>query len=96
MIEHWREKLQDIEELVLYSDGSLKDYAKENMKMTFGVVVQGWRGHYEVISGTVRGFASWAKAELIGLLNAILCCSRGKDVMIKLDNSAVEQGFQDL
>ncbi|KAF9579396.1 hypothetical protein BGW38_004355, partial [Lunasporangiospora selenospora] len=95
-IQQWREQLSDTDDLILFSDGSLKDMATEQIKMTFGVVVQRDYDYERVISGAVDGYASSAKAELPGLLAAILCSPRGKDVTVKLDNSGVVKGFRRL
>ncbi|KAK3805184.1 MAG: ribonuclease H-like domain-containing protein [Benniella sp.] len=65
--------------------------------MAFAVVVEQADGKfYTAVSGRASGFASSTKAELTGLLAAILASPRDKTVTIKIDNMAVVTQFQTL
>lgn len=81
--------------LVLYSDGSLIKVGTPEVGMAFGVVRELDGGRCAtLVSGRVGGFASSTKAELVGLLAAILVSPRDVDVDIRIDNSAVVSQFQ--
>ncbi|OAQ22724.1 hypothetical protein K457DRAFT_1911505 [Linnemannia elongata AG-77] len=60
--------------------------------MAFAVVGE----QQPVIQGTVKGFASSVKAELMGLITGIIATSQDQDVCIRLDNQAVVKMFNDI
>ncbi|KAF9368639.1 hypothetical protein BGX21_006453, partial [Mortierella sp. AD011] len=69
----------------------------DRVSMAFGVVSQAADGSLRTaISGRVAGFASSTKAELAGLLAAILVSPRDKPVTVKIDNMAVVTQFRTL
>ncbi|KAF9180242.1 hypothetical protein BGZ51_006329, partial [Haplosporangium sp. Z 767] len=76
-------------EIELYSDGSLVDMGTEQISMAFGVVLKDGDRYRDVISGRTGGFASSTKAELIGLLAAIMVSPREQEVTVRIDNAAV-------
>ncbi|KAF9343451.1 hypothetical protein BGX26_005697, partial [Mortierella sp. AD094] len=62
----------------------------DEISMAFGVISQAAdESLYTAISGRVAGFASSTKAELAGLLAAILVSPRDKPTTVKIDNMAV-------
>ncbi|KAG0084453.1 hypothetical protein BGZ92_009851, partial [Podila epicladia] len=84
-------------EMVLYSDGSLIEKGTEKISMAFGVVIDNGNNKFApMISGGVAGFASSTKAELVGLLAAVLSSPRNTTVKIYIDNMAVVQIFKKL
>ncbi|KAG0011457.1 hypothetical protein BGZ81_002179, partial [Podila clonocystis] len=84
-------------EMVLYSDGSLIEAGTEKSSMAFGVIIDNGNNNFTtLISGGVAGFASSTKAELVGLLAAVLSSPRNARVTIYIDNMAVVQIFKKL
>ncbi|KAF9171435.1 hypothetical protein BGX20_007599, partial [Mortierella sp. AD010] len=80
---------------VISSDGSLINTNTDNVAMAFGVVDLS-QSVARVVHGRTDGHASSAKAELMGLLAAILSAPPDQDVRVELDNQAVVQQFQQL
>ncbi|KAF9342474.1 hypothetical protein BGX26_007461, partial [Mortierella sp. AD094] len=80
---------------VISSDGSLININTENVAMAFGVVDLS-QPVTRTVHGRTDGHASSAKAELMGLLAAIISAPPDQDVRIELDNQAVVQQFQQL
>ncbi|OAQ35387.1 hypothetical protein K457DRAFT_13307 [Linnemannia elongata AG-77] len=60
--------------------------------MAFAVVGE----QQPVIQGTVKGFASSIKPELMGLIAGILATPQDQDVCIRLDNQKVVKMFNDI
>ena len=76
----------------IYSDGSMVDKGKESCAMAFAVVGE----EQTVVQGTTRGFASLAKAELMGLIAGIIATPQDQDLCIRLDNQAVVKQFMEV
>ncbi|KAF9973060.1 hypothetical protein BGZ75_001281 [Mortierella antarctica] len=74
----------------LYSDGSLMNAGKKECSMSFGVVGE----QQQPIRAKTTGFASSTKAELMGLIAAILAVAPDQDLIVHLDNKAVVTQFQ--
>ncbi|KAF9378428.1 hypothetical protein CPC16_011293, partial [Podila verticillata] len=92
-----RQEYQHKTEIVLFSDGSMVEAGTEKNSMAFGVVIDtGNNTFVPVMGGGVTGFASSTKAELVGLLAAVLSSPRNATVKIYTDNMAVMQNFQKL
>ncbi|KAF8943949.1 hypothetical protein BGZ46_006378, partial [Entomortierella lignicola] len=92
-----REKFIGMDSATLYSDGSLINMGTDDISMAFGVIAQAEDGSLgTAISGRVAGFASSTKAELVGLLAAILVSPRDKPTRINIDNMAVVTQFKSI
>ncbi|KAF9943451.1 hypothetical protein BGZ70_005953, partial [Mortierella alpina] len=76
----------------LYSDGSLMNAGTAECSMSFGVVGE----QQQAIRAKTTGFASSTKAELMGLIAAILAVVPDQDVIVHLDNKAVVTQYQTL
>ncbi|KAF9193253.1 hypothetical protein BGZ50_007651, partial [Haplosporangium sp. Z 11] len=69
--------------------------ATVDVAMAFGVVDLS-QPEQHTVKGRTDGFASSTKAELMGLLAAILSAPPGQDIIVELDNQAVVQQYQQL
>ncbi|CAO3569184.1 unnamed protein product [Mortierella alpina] len=76
----------------LYSDGSLMNAGTTECSMSFGVVGE----QQQALRAKTTGFASSTKAELMGLIAAILAVAPDQDVILHLDNKAVVTQYQTL
>ena len=93
-----RKSLEHKDNLVFYSDGSVKYMGTQAVSMSFGVVVETDQEEIfnRLISGKTEGFCSSTKAELVGLLATILVCPREARAIVHIDNEAVVDQFQTL
>ncbi|KAF9382696.1 hypothetical protein CPB97_007010, partial [Podila verticillata] len=92
-----QQKQQHKAEIMLFSDRSVLEAGTEKSSMAFGVVIDiGNNKFAPLIGGGVAGFTSSTKAELVGLLTAVLSSPRKATVKIYIDNMAVVQNFQKL
>ncbi|KAF9188786.1 hypothetical protein BGZ49_003907, partial [Haplosporangium sp. Z 27] len=80
---------------VISTDGSFINAGTPQAAMAFGVVDQSGIIP-QVVRGRTDGHASSTKAELMGLLAAILATPSEQDVQIELDNKSVVQQYQQL
>jgi ribonuclease HI len=80
---------------ILFSDGSLLNTGKEDVSQAFGVVDLS-QDIPLTVQGRTDGHASSAKAELMGLLAAVLAAPPEQDIIIKLDNQSVVDQYQRL
>jgi ribonuclease HI len=80
---------------IISSDGSLINADSDAISMAFGVVDQS-DGTVRSISGKVEGYASSTKAELLGLLAAIIATPSNQNIKVELDNQAVVTSFKHL
>ncbi|KAI1320076.1 hypothetical protein EDD11_002047, partial [Mortierella claussenii] len=79
----------------VYSDGSLIAAGTDNIAMAFSVVDTS-QATGDTLQGRVDGYASSTKAELMGLIAAVIAQPKEQDLLIHLDNSAVVQQFEEL
>ncbi|KAF9554894.1 hypothetical protein EC968_009257, partial [Mortierella alpina] len=95
--ERTRLEEENLDKLTFYSDGSLKDMGKESVSMAFGVVQKKGDNQYrDIVGGQTEGHASSTKAELVGLLAAIMISPRDRDVQVFIDNEGVVKKFRTL
>ncbi|KAG0356181.1 hypothetical protein BGX24_006465, partial [Mortierella sp. AD032] len=80
---------------VLYSDGSLLNSGTMEVSQAFGVVDLS-QDTPLTMQGRTDGHASSAKAELMGLLIAVLSAPPEQDIVVKLDNESVVERFESL
>ncbi|KAG0008802.1 hypothetical protein BGZ80_003040, partial [Entomortierella chlamydospora] len=81
----------------LYCDGSFINQGKVSARMGFAVVYENLDGTYPLATlGTAEGYASSNRAEIVGLLAAILCCPRNHTAGIYTDSTSVLHGFSAL
>ncbi|KAG0249321.1 hypothetical protein BGZ95_007588, partial [Linnemannia exigua] len=80
---------------ILYSDGSLLHSGMEDVSQAFAVVDLTQEPTLTV-QGRSDGYASSAKAELMGLLAAVLAAPPDQDIVIRLDNESVVTQFRSL
>ncbi|KAG0302464.1 hypothetical protein BGZ97_002339, partial [Linnemannia gamsii] len=80
---------------ILYSDGSLINPGTEEVSQAFGVVDLA-QDTPLMVKGCTDGYASSAKAELMGLLAAVLAAPPEQDIIVKLDNQKVVEQYQRL
>ncbi|KAG0360402.1 hypothetical protein BC939DRAFT_436861 [Gamsiella multidivaricata] len=75
------------------SDGSMINAGTEEIAMAFGVVD---RSQTETLTvhGRTEGYASSAKAELMGLHTAILASPPTQDIIVEPDNQSVVRQYQ--
>jgi len=78
---------------ILYTDGSLIHSGTEKVAMAFGVVDLQQDIHLP-IKGRTDGHASSAKAELMGLIAAVVAAPDGQDIVVRLDNQSVVEQYQ--
>ncbi|KAF9204894.1 hypothetical protein BGZ49_004741 [Haplosporangium sp. Z 27] len=72
-LEKTRTSLKDEVSVTIYSDGSMTEADGLNILMAFGVVFKNYDESFPIVTtGRVTGFASSTKAELVGLLAAIM------------------------
>jgi len=76
----------------IYSDGSMVDKGTRKCSMAFAVVGE----EQATVQGTTKGFASSAKAELMGLIAGIIATPKEQDLCIRLDNQAVVKQFKEV
>ncbi|KAG0347366.1 hypothetical protein BGZ54_004932, partial [Gamsiella multidivaricata] len=96
-IQQQRTRLQGLDKVVMFSDGSMEEAGKQGVRMAFGVVAQeNQDAMHTVVTGRIAGFASSTKAELAGLFAAILASPRNTPTTIYIDNSAVVTQFKAL
>ncbi|KAF9944026.1 hypothetical protein BGZ72_002898, partial [Mortierella alpina] len=88
---------ESMDKVTFYADGSVKDMGKDTVSMAFGVVQKKGNNQYrDIMGGQTDGHASSTKAELVGLLAAIMLSPRDRDVQVFSDNAAVVQNFRTL
>jgi ribonuclease HI len=80
---------------VLYSDGSLLNSGTPEVSQAFGVVDL-TQDNPLTVQGRTDGHASSAKAELMGLLAAVLSAPPEQDIVVKLDNQSVVEQYSRL
>ncbi|KAG9061442.1 hypothetical protein KI688_007433 [Linnemannia hyalina] len=80
---------------VLYSDGSLLNSGTLEVSQAFGVVDL-TQDNPLTVQGRTDGHASSAKAELMGLLAAVLSAPPEQDIVVKLDNQYVVEQYSRL
>ena len=80
---------------ILYSDGSLLNFGTGEISQAFGVVDLS-QDNPITVQGRTDGHASSAKAELMGLLVAVLAAPPEQDIIVKLDNQSVVDKYQRL
>ncbi|KAG9061498.1 hypothetical protein KI688_007076 [Linnemannia hyalina] len=80
---------------VLYSDGSLLNSGTPEVSLAFGVVDL-TQDNPLTVQGRTDGHASSAKAELMGLLAAVLSAPPEQDIVVKLDNQSVVEQYSHL
>ncbi|KAF9341033.1 hypothetical protein BGX26_008805, partial [Mortierella sp. AD094] len=80
---------------VISSDGSLINTDTAEVAMAFGVADLS-QPTTRTVHGRTDGCASSAKAELMGLLAAIISAPSDQDLRIELDNQAVVKQFHNL
>ncbi|KAF9377104.1 hypothetical protein BGX21_003280, partial [Mortierella sp. AD011] len=96
-IQFARDRLNGMQRIAFYSDGSVTNIGSEQVSAAFGVVVMTERGSFEpAISGRVAGYATSALAELCGLLATLLISPRNTPVDVYIDNSSVVHNFKTL
>jgi ribonuclease HI len=80
---------------VISTDGSLIKSGQNTVAMAFGV---GDRSQPDVrtVQGRTNGYASSAKAELMGLFAAVMSAPAEQDIEIQLDNQSIVQQYQQL
>jgi ribonuclease HI len=78
---------------ILYSDGSLLHSGTEDVAMGFSVVDPQQDIHLP-IKGRTDGHASSTKAELMGLIAAVVATPDEQDIVVRLDNQSVVDQFQ--
>ncbi|KAG0283429.1 hypothetical protein BGZ97_008548, partial [Linnemannia gamsii] len=78
---------------ILYSDGSLLHSGTEDVAMGFSVVDPQQDIHLP-IKGRTDGHASSTKAELMGLIAAVVAAPDEQDIVVRLDNQSVVDQFQ--
>ncbi|GJJ74732.1 hypothetical protein EMPS_07090 [Entomortierella parvispora] len=83
------------ERKVLYSDGFMVRAGTKECAMAFGVADISTTAPHS-IPGRADGQASSGKAELMGLLAAIVSMPPGQDILVRLDNEGVVTSYQDL
>ncbi|KAF9943899.1 hypothetical protein BGZ70_005302, partial [Mortierella alpina] len=79
----------------LSSDGSLIKSGTADVAMAFGVADLS-QPVLLTVQGRTDGYASSAKAELMGLLAAILSAPPDQDILVELDNESVVDQYQQL
>ena len=79
----------------LYTDGSLIHSGTEEVAMAFSVVDLQQDIHLP-IKGRTDGHASSAKAELMGLIAAVVAAPDGQDIVVRLDNESVVDQYQNM
>ncbi|KAF9111740.1 hypothetical protein BGX30_007494, partial [Mortierella sp. GBA39] len=77
---------------ILFSDGSLLHSGTADIAMAFGVVDLTLDTPLTV-KGRTTGHASSAKAELMGLLAAVVAAPPEQDILIRLDNQSVVEQY---
>ncbi|KAF9080986.1 hypothetical protein BGX29_004831, partial [Mortierella sp. GBA35] len=80
---------------VLYSDGSVINSGTVDIAMAFGVV-DPTSDPPLIVKGRTDGHASSAKAELLGLLAAIVAAPPAQDIVVRLDNQSVVEQYRSL
>ena len=80
---------------VISSDGSMINAGQEDVAMAFGIVDRS-NTVIRTVQGRTDGFASSAKAELMGLFAAIISAPPEQDIVVQLDNQSVVQQYQQL
>ncbi|KAF9122102.1 hypothetical protein BGX30_002208, partial [Mortierella sp. GBA39] len=80
---------------VLYSGGSLLDSGTPEVSQAYGVVDL-TQDNPLTVQGRTDGHASSAKAELMGLLAAVLSAPPEQDIVVKLDNQSVVEQYSRL
>ena len=75
----------------IYSDGSLVHMGKAKCAMAFAVVGEAQK----TIQGTTKGFASSAKAEIIGMIAGLIATPPEQDICIYMDNKRVVKQFKE-
>ena len=81
----------------LYSDGSFHRLEDASTRMSFAVAYKSSNKTYDLaISGTSQGQASSTRAEITGLLAAILCCPRNHPAKIYSDDQTTVSEFSAL
>ncbi|KAF9367460.1 hypothetical protein BGX21_007386, partial [Mortierella sp. AD011] len=87
-IQFSRDRLNGMQRIAFYSDGSVTNVGSEQVSAAFGVVVMTERGSFEpAISRRVAGYATSALAELCGLVVTLLINPRNTPVDVYIDNS---------
>ncbi|KAF9573021.1 hypothetical protein EC968_009150, partial [Mortierella alpina] len=79
---------------IISSDGSLIKDGTENVAMAFGVVDLSQAEIYKA-QGRTDGYASSTKAELMGLIAAVLAAPPEQDIVVELDNKSVVDKYRE-
>ncbi|KAG0373176.1 hypothetical protein BGX24_012038, partial [Mortierella sp. AD032] len=80
---------------IIYSDGSLLHTGTDDVSQAFGVVDL-TQDTTLTVQGRTDGYASSAKAELMGLIAAVLAAPPDQDIVVRLDNESVVTQFRGL
>ena len=86
-------KVSNLIPRTISSDGSMDKADSHDIAMAFGVVDLSQNTPISV-SGRTDGYASSTKAELMGLLAAIIAAPPAQDIKIELHNQAVVSLFR--
>lgn len=79
---------------IVSSDGSLINLGTDRVAMAFGVVDISHDEIYQA-QGRTDGYASSAKAELMGLIGAVLAAPPEQDIVVELDSLDVVRKYQE-
>ncbi|KAF8918792.1 hypothetical protein BGZ58_004779, partial [Dissophora ornata] len=90
-----RTTVDNTEPRVISSDGSMINAGQEVVAMAFGIVDRS-NTVIRTVQGRTDGFASSAKAELMGLFAATISAPPNQDIVVQLDNQSVVQQYQQL
>ena len=77
------------------SDGSLINGGQHTVAMAFGVADLS-QPDVRTVQGRTDGYASSAKAELMGLFAAVISAPAEQDILVRLDNLSIVQQYQPL
>lgn len=80
---------------VISTDGSLINSGQNTVAMAFGVVDRS-QPEVRTVQGRTNGYASSAKAELMGLFAAVMSAPAEQDIEVQLDNESIVQQYQQL
>ncbi|KAF9176303.1 hypothetical protein BGZ51_000963 [Haplosporangium sp. Z 767] len=80
---------------IISSDGSMINAATVDVAMAFEVVDLS-QPEQQPVQGRTSDFSSSARAELMGLLAAILSAPLDQDIIVEFDNQAVAQQYRQL
>ncbi|KAF9403898.1 hypothetical protein BGZ76_007172, partial [Entomortierella beljakovae] len=91
----WNTEVSNTNIRTISSDGSMINADSDNIVMAFGVV-DNTNSITRSVGGRTGGYASSTKAELMGLLAAIVAAPPEQNILVELDNQAVAILFKQM